>query len=79
MVKKLWKSQMPGGIPVKELACQVTVYMRTRTGTDPVPSQVIKWLSTGFRLLRDDVDRGKCKLKSFWSSQWRRMSLKDGF
>ena len=44
---------------------------------DPVLSQVVKWLETGVRPARGDVEGGGRKLLSYWS-QWGRLFLRDG-
>ena len=44
---------------------------------DPVLSQVVRWLETGVRPARGDVEGGGRKLLSYWS-QWGRLFLRDG-
>ena len=44
---------------------------------DPVLSQVVKWLETGVRPSRGDLEGGGRKLLSYWS-QWGRLFLRDG-
>ena len=51
--------------------------IRAAQNQDPVLSQVVKWLETGVRPARGDVEGGGRKLLSYWS-QWGRLSLRDG-
>ena len=51
--------------------------IRAAQNQDPVMSQVMKWLETGVRTARGDVEGGGRKLLSYWS-RWGRLFLRDG-
>ena len=51
--------------------------IRAAQNQDPVLSQVVRWLETGVRPARSDVEGGGRKLLSYWS-QWGRLFLRNG-
>ena len=51
--------------------------IRAAQNQDPVLSQVVKWLETGVKPSRGDVEGGGPKLPSYWSP-WGRLFLRDG-